>query len=146
MGKRVGARSVYGGYTSEQQCRYMCLDRRANKTSSRCEIRYSGKPKQREYIGDCAGKTLIMMIDGCEMNAHESTSERLVVAVGVWKGSGQRGSTYSVLTLARKRVFGRGDRRRDQATKWGGGSNNKCCVAVNLDKSLHDGSHYVFLQ
>lgn len=26
------------------------------------------------------------------------------------------------------------------------GGNNKCCFAVNLDKSLHDDSHYIFLQ
>lgn len=53
---------------------YVCLGRRANKTASRCEICYLGEPKQREYIGDRAGKTLIMMIDGCEMNAYESVT------------------------------------------------------------------------
>jgi len=55
--------------------------------------------------------------------------------------SGQRGCVYSVDISVAKSFRVRGG-RRGRATE----GNNKCCFAANLDKSLHDGSHYIFLQ
>lgn len=122
-----------------QCCTCVYLGRRANKTASRCEIRYMmGKPKQR------ISEKLRKNFDGDDWwSRNECTGggarRRRVESVCVWEVDKE--DACIVLTLAWQRVFGWGG-RRGRATE----GNNKCCFAVNLDKSLHDGSHYIFLQ